>query len=410
MSSGPANVVMDRGPARPAAARQRVDVSEDDKRLLEAASRTPAVLDAFNIPWKWVAAAVKPVSAKAADIGAAALGKLLGTVTYVGLPHNEQVDTTQFRVPDRTPGPASPPLVQLPRGLRAAVNGVVEHAAAMAQQASRAIEQGLDAARAGEEALQAAQAATQAADAATQGQVLSVQRVHTLEQEASAQALLLEQGVLEVGQLRAKTQAQAQELEVLRAEAKAQEAKAQSQAQHTHEQLMQHRAVATAATLLVHELRTQQSADATAAKFVAGAATAEAQSAQRAREEQRYESKKESQQLERRDEALKKAMAALESATVRARVRARGACPYHTNDVCACVVRGRCVMIALHNMLVRVAPACSRAGACPFVRRVVGTCPPARHVCARRLPSYTSCPASPCVLCLLRLCLVALCL
>ena len=121
---------MDRGSARPASSRQRIDVSTDDKRILEAAARTPAVLDAFNMQWMLVAAAVKPVSAKAADIGAAALGKLLGTVKYVGLPHNEQVDTTQFRLPDRTAGPASPPLVQLPNGLSAAVDGVIEHARA----------------------------------------------------------------------------------------------------------------------------------------------------------------------------------------------------------------------------------------------------------------------------------------
>ena len=131
---------MDRGSARPASSRQRIDVSTDDKRILEAAARTPAVLDAFNMQWMLVAAAVKPVSAKAADIGAAALGKLLGTVKYVGLPHNEQVDTTQFRLPDRTAGPASPPLVQLPNGLSAAVDGVINHARAMAQRASRAME------------------------------------------------------------------------------------------------------------------------------------------------------------------------------------------------------------------------------------------------------------------------------
>ena len=96
---------MDRGSARPASSRQRIDVSTDDKRILEAAARTPAVLDAFNMQWMLVAAAVKPVSAKAADIGAAALGKLLGTVKYVGLPHNEQVDSTHWCLPDRTPGP-----------------------------------------------------------------------------------------------------------------------------------------------------------------------------------------------------------------------------------------------------------------------------------------------------------------
>ena len=106
MSSGPANVVMDRGPARPAPRRVQVDVSPGEKRLLEAASRTPAVLEYLNIQWHMTPTVVKPVAAKVADIGAAALAKLLGTVNYLGQPFCEQVNTTQFRLPDRTSGPA----------------------------------------------------------------------------------------------------------------------------------------------------------------------------------------------------------------------------------------------------------------------------------------------------------------
>ena len=105
MSSGPANAVMDRGPSRPAAGRQRIDVSLDDKRILEAASRTPAVLEDLNIQWHMTPTVVKPVVAKVADIGAAALRKLLGNVEYLGPPFAEQVDITRWCLPDRTTGP-----------------------------------------------------------------------------------------------------------------------------------------------------------------------------------------------------------------------------------------------------------------------------------------------------------------
>ena len=149
MSSGPANAVMDRGPSRPAAGRQRIDVSLDDKRILEAASRTPAVLEDLNIQWHMTSTVVKPVVAKVADIGAAALRKLLGTVEYLGPPFAEQVDITRWCLPDRTTGPvpkrrrgaeeAAEPVLQLPSGLRAAVGAVLDHARGTAQQASEAM-------------------------------------------------------------------------------------------------------------------------------------------------------------------------------------------------------------------------------------------------------------------------------
>jgi len=134
MSSGPANVVMDREPGRPAAVRQRIKVSPGEKRLLEAASRTPAVLEKLNIQWQMTPTVIKPVAAKVADIGAAALRKLLGTVNYLGPPFAEQVDATHWCLPDRTPGPAAPSLLQLPSGLRAAVGAVIDHARGTAQQ------------------------------------------------------------------------------------------------------------------------------------------------------------------------------------------------------------------------------------------------------------------------------------
>jgi len=156
MSSGPANVVMNQGPARPVARRVQIDVSPDDKRLLEAASRIPAVLDAFNIPWQYVAAVVKPVGAKAADIGAAALEKLLGTVNYVGPPFNEQVDATQWSLPDRTRAPASPAVV-LPALLRDRVQSVTDLAGVVVRRAEQAIQAGRDTLLAADEAIQAAE-------------------------------------------------------------------------------------------------------------------------------------------------------------------------------------------------------------------------------------------------------------
>ena len=307
MSSGPANAVMDRGPSRPAAGRQRIDVSLDDKRILEAASRTPAVLEDLNIQWHMTPTVVKPVVAKVADIGAAALRKLLGTVEYLGPPFAEQVDITRWCLPDRTTGPvpkrrrgaeeAAEPVLQLPSGLRAAVGAVIDHARGTAQQASEAMAEAVAAARLGEETLRAAETGAQ--------------------REAALQDLC-----------RRMQQAHAEQLERQRAEAEAQHEQIEAKVQGLREQLEQHRVAATAAQLIVDNLSGQQCADAMAVKFVAGAATTEAESAQKAREAQSYESKKEHQQLDRRDEALKKAMAALESATVRARVRARGACPY----------------------------------------------------------------------------------
>jgi len=149
MSSGPTNVVMDRGPAMPAPRRVQVDVSPGEKRLLEAASRTPAVLEYLNIQWHMTPTVVKPVAAKVADIGAAALAKLLGTVKYLGPPFAEQVDSTHWCLPDRTPGrvpkrrrgaeEAAEPVLQLPSGLRAAVGAVLDHARGTAQQASEAM-------------------------------------------------------------------------------------------------------------------------------------------------------------------------------------------------------------------------------------------------------------------------------
>ena len=51
---------------------------------------------------------VKPLGAQLADIGAAALKLILGDpVSYVGPPHNRQVDTTALRLPDRTPQPTA---------------------------------------------------------------------------------------------------------------------------------------------------------------------------------------------------------------------------------------------------------------------------------------------------------------
>ena len=86
---------------------------------------------------------VKPLGAHLADIGAAALKLILGDpVSYVGPPHNRQVDTTALRLPDRTPQPTAP-AVALPSSLAGTVSAgfraMVGHALALGQRATDAV-------------------------------------------------------------------------------------------------------------------------------------------------------------------------------------------------------------------------------------------------------------------------------
>ena len=138
-----------------AAQRVRLDASAESKCLLEATSRTPAVLDALGIPYKLAQpmfGLIKPVFAHLADIGAAALKMLLGTVTYLGQGDRWQVDVTHWRLPDRTPQPTAPTADGLANEVTTVIRDTIAGVLAVHQRAAAAT-------TAGGEAWQAAHAA-----------------------------------------------------------------------------------------------------------------------------------------------------------------------------------------------------------------------------------------------------------
>lgn len=138
-----------------AAQRVRLDASAESKCLLEATSRTPAVLDALGIPYKLAQpmfGLIKPVFAHLADIGAAALKMLLGTVTYLGQGDRRQVDVTHWRLPDRTPQPTAPTADGLANEVTTVIRDTIAGVLAVHQRAAAAT-------TAGGEAWQAAHAA-----------------------------------------------------------------------------------------------------------------------------------------------------------------------------------------------------------------------------------------------------------
>ena len=75
-------------------------------------------------------------------IGAAALEKLLGVVSYLGPPHNRQVDTTNWRLPDHTPQPTAPPVATLPSRLADTLSAMVGHTLTLGQRATDAVAAG----------------------------------------------------------------------------------------------------------------------------------------------------------------------------------------------------------------------------------------------------------------------------
>jgi hypothetical protein len=139
MDSAPACAVIDRG-LSPVTKRMQINASADSKCLLEAASRTPAVLEPLGFTHRMISGIVKlPPRVELADIGAAALEKLLGAVRYLGPPHNQQVDTANWRLPDRTPPPIAPAATlpsSLAGKLSADIRAVIDAALAQGQRAT----------------------------------------------------------------------------------------------------------------------------------------------------------------------------------------------------------------------------------------------------------------------------------
>ena len=143
MERAPACAVIDRVPS-PVTTRVRIDGSADSKCLLEAASRTPAVLTPLGFEYNvFGLGVVKPLGAQLADIGAAALKLLLGEpVSYVGPAYNQQVDTTNWRLPDRTSQPTAPPVATLPSRLADTLSAMVGHTLTLGQRATDAVAAG----------------------------------------------------------------------------------------------------------------------------------------------------------------------------------------------------------------------------------------------------------------------------
>ena len=196
MDRAPARAVIDHVPS-PVTKRVQINASADSKCLLEAASRTPAVLTPLGFNFKvFGLGIVKPVGAQLADIGAAALKLLLGEpVSYVGPAHNQQVDTTNWCLPDRTPQPTAPPAATLPSRLADTLSAMVGHTLTLGQRATDAVAAGevvreadaLKHVRALEEQQQQARAREEAMRAA---------HAHELEQQragAAASRAVLEQ-------------------------------------------------------------------------------------------------------------------------------------------------------------------------------------------------------------------------
>ena len=174
--------------------RVQIDASAESKSLFEAASRTPAVLDALGIPYKVVQPAlgsIKPVTARLADIGAAALKTLLGNVAYLGQGVQRQVDVTNWHLPDRTPQPTAPTA----NGLANAAMTVIRDTIAVTIAGALALRQRAAAATtAGGEAWQAAHAALSALEEQQQQarhreEAMRAQHARELEDQRSAAAI-----------------------------------------------------------------------------------------------------------------------------------------------------------------------------------------------------------------------------
>ena len=174
----------------PAARRVQIDASAESKSLLEASSRTPAVLHALGIPYKVVEQAlgtIKPVTARLADIGAAALKMLLGTVTYLGQGDRRQVDVANWRLPDRTPQPTAPTADGLANEVTTLVRDTIAGAQAMRQRAAAAVMAGVEAWQVTQAALSALEEQQQ--QARHREEAMRAQHARELEEERSAAAI-----------------------------------------------------------------------------------------------------------------------------------------------------------------------------------------------------------------------------
>ena len=178
----------------PAARRVRIDASAESKSLLEASSRTPAVLHALGIPYKVVEPAlgtIKPVTARLADIGAAALKTLLGTVTYLGQGGQRQVDATNWRLPDRTPQPTAPTADGLANAVTTmicdTIADTIAGAQAMRQRAAAAVTAGVEAWQVTQAALSTLEEQQQ--QARHREEAMRAQHARELEDQRSAAAI-----------------------------------------------------------------------------------------------------------------------------------------------------------------------------------------------------------------------------
>ena len=88
--------------------RKQVQVTDEENQLLEAALRTPSLLEKLNAVGCTVGRRVYPV--KLGSIGVAALKLLLGTVAFVDPGPTEQLSMQHFQLPHIVP--PSPPPVQ----------------------------------------------------------------------------------------------------------------------------------------------------------------------------------------------------------------------------------------------------------------------------------------------------------
>ena len=117
--------------------RKQVQVTDEENQLLEAALRTPSLLEKLNAVGCTVGRRVYPV--KLGSIGVAALKLLLGTVAFVDPGPTEQLSMQHFQLPHFVP--PSPPPVQ-PAWTTQTVNVVMQivaYAQHLADRASAAI-------------------------------------------------------------------------------------------------------------------------------------------------------------------------------------------------------------------------------------------------------------------------------
>ena len=175
----------------PAAQRVRIDGSADSKCLLEAASRTPAVLGPLGISYKSVTGTIRPVGAQLADIGAAALTQLLGVVRFVGPNLERQVDVSNWRLPDRTPQPTAPAANGLADTITTAICAISADALALGQKAAAATTAGGEAWQTAHDALTCARALKeqQQQQARDREEAMRAQHARELEEERAAAAV-----------------------------------------------------------------------------------------------------------------------------------------------------------------------------------------------------------------------------